>query len=50
MTLRKYGTADDQQVTEVETTREERDAMIAKAAVETWTEEDWQTLYDENRE
>lgn len=47
MALRKYGTSDDQKVTEVETTGREQEAMISKAAARGWTEEDERDLQDE---
>lgn len=47
--LRKYGTGDDQQVTEVEPVTPETDALITKTAGERWTAEDEQDLQDETK-
>lgn len=47
--LRKYGTNEDQQVTEVEAGSPELDATIAKTAAQAWTEDDEGDLQDETR-
>lgn len=47
--LRKYGTSEDQQVTEVEPGTPEMDAVITRTAAQAWTEEDEGDLQDETR-